>query len=315
MNASSPTVSSSSRGTLRLSRRGKTNSILLVAFHRPHVKNAIDDNVYADLTEILHETATDPTISALVLTGTGHIFTSGADLKGKSFEPNANKGGTQFLQQVVGKFMMAMISYPKLLAAAVNGPAIGIGTTLLFHCDLVYCTPNALFWTPFSRLAFVPEFCSSETMVHRMGLAKANEFLLLGKPIGAQTAVDWNICSRVVPSKTGSAMQGGDDLDKDLDMETGDPFHPNSLASKMCREIDERLLSLPLGSKTLEYYVSMVRGRHARAMKSVCIEELDLLGERFDTGQVAIAASQVVISPDKQKQKKKGIVENKPSKL
>ena len=261
-----------SDNTLRTCRRGTKGSILLVALHRPHVKNAMNDKVFEDLIEIFESAAKDDSVSAIVLTGSGSYFSSGADLKGGTY--TAEAGGRQSRIKPGGRFMMALISFPKILAAAVNGPTVGIATCALMHCDLVYCSESATFWAPFTRLALVPELCSSTTFMSSMGLAKANELLLLGKRIDARTAVDWNICSRIVGKVD----------------ESGDPFHPNSLASVMCDELDKQLLSLPLGSKTATYFTSLVKGSRQRHLEQVVREELEKLDERFDTGQVAVAA-------------------------
>ena len=126
----------------------------------------------------------------------------------------------------------------KLVCAAVNGPAVGIGVTLLLHCDLCYCTNEATFWVPFTRIALVPEFCSSETFVQTMGLSNANELLLLGKKIDAATAVKNHICSEIIPCSSSSDLSGDD------------PFHGESIGSKLCLEVDERLFSLPHSDDT-----------------------------------------------------------------
>ena len=262
----------SSRGTLRFSRRGSRRNILLVSFDRPHVKNAINVDVFEDMIDVLHWSAKDDSISALVLTGTGSYFSSGADLK--AFSLKVGPSGRQTLHTPTGRYMMAVIAYPKILAAAVNGPAVGVGVTTLMHCDLVYCSSTATFWTPFTRLALVPEFCSSQTFFESMGLAKANELLLLGKKIDAKTAVEWNVCSRIV---------------HDIDA-SGDPYHEKSLASYMCQEIDSHLLSLPLGQQSATYFVAMVRGARRKQLQSLCQDELIKLDERFDSGQVPEAA-------------------------
>jgi enoyl-CoA hydratase/carnithine racemase len=107
-----------------------------------------------------------------------------------------------------------------------------------------------------------------------MGLSKANELLLLGKEIDASTAVAWGI---------------GSVVDTQCDM-SGDPFHPNSLASRMAIQLQERLLSLPQGFQTAYYFVSLIRGRRRQCLEQVCREELQRLDERFDTGQVLEAA-------------------------
>jgi enoyl-CoA hydratase/carnithine racemase len=275
----------STRGTLSICRRGKKASILLVALNRPHVRNAMNDDVYEDLIEVLRSSAQDPSVSAVVLTGTGSYFSSGADLTGGTFTAEAQ--GRQTLHKPAGRFMMEVIGYPKILAAAVNGPAVGIGMTTLFHCDLVYCSSKATFWAPFTRLALIPELCSSVTFMAAMGLPKANEMLLLGKKIDAKTAVDWNISSRVV---------------QDVDL-SGDPCHPKSLASFMCNEINSLLLSLPMGDKTASYFVSMMRGSRRKHLQSVCYEELLNLDERFDSGHAAEAARALRIGSKAQKPK------------
>lgn len=221
------------RGNVRVARRGHEASILLVALSRPRVKNAFSDDLYLDLVDVLQRVAADDSLSALVLTGDGEYFSSGADLKG-NFMPEEDGGSRDTLNKPAGRFMMELLSFPKLAAVAVNGPAVGIGVTLTLHFDLCFCTPQATFWAPFTRLALVPEFCSSTTFVETMGLAKANALLLLGEKIDADTALQWNLCSRVVKGCDAS----------------GDPFHSSSLGSYMSNEIDERLLSLPRGHQT-----------------------------------------------------------------
>jgi enoyl-CoA hydratase/carnithine racemase len=269
----------SGRGTLRSCRRGAKNSILLVALTRLRVNNAFNDDVYEDLIDVLHWTSKDSSIAAIVLTGSGPYFSSGADLKGNTYSPE--QSGRQTLHKPAGRFMLALIAYPKIIAAAVNGPAVGIATTLLMHCDLVHCVPTATFWAPFTRLALVPELCSSATFYAAMGLSKANELLLLGKKIDAATALQWNICSQIVSN----GAVGAD----------CDPFDSQSLASHMCRELDQKLLSLPAGDKTAQYFVSMVKGARRVQMEQICREELYKLDERFDTGQVSAAASALKI--------------------
>jgi enoyl-CoA hydratase/carnithine racemase len=259
-------------GSLLVCRRGRDNNILLVAFSRPQVRNAIDNRVYNDLIAALKLATSDDSLSAVVLTGSGDFFSSGADLRGGTFSPEP--GGRRTEQKPAGRFMLEMIAFPKLLAAAVNGPAVGIAVTLLMHCDLVHCTSSATFWAPFTRLALVPELCSSVTFRETMGLSKANELLLLSREINAQTAVDWGISSRVV---------------HDCDT-SGDPFHGRSLASQLCCEIDARLLSLPKGPQTARYFVEMLRGQSRSRLQAICREELLKLDERFDCGDVQKAA-------------------------
>ena len=275
------------RDNLKICRRGKGGAILLVALFRPRLMNAFSDDLYLDLVDLFHQSARDDSIAALVLTGAGSYFSSGADLKGNSFEPEI--GGRKTLEKPSGRFMMALIEYPKVLAAAVQGPTVGIGATLLMHCDLVHFSPRATLWAPFTRLALVPELCSSATFRERMGMSKANELLLLGRRIDAKTAYDWNICSRVVPDNGN----------------VEDPFDPRSLGSRLCKELDKRLLSLPMGKKTANYFAELIKGGQQRKrMQEVCRQELLKLDERFDTGQVKVAASQLAIGSQKKTERK-----------
>jgi enoyl-CoA hydratase/carnithine racemase len=272
------------RGNLKVCRRGEEGTILLAALHRPRTMNAFNDDLYEDLIELMKETAADDRIAALVLTGTGKYFSSGADLKNGMFTPES--GGRRTLDKPAGRFMMAMITYPKLIAAAVNGPAVGIGVTLLMHCDLIHCSPTATFWAPFTRLALVPELCSSVTFRETMGQSKSNELLLLGRRIDAKTALDWNLCSRIVEDDNGN-----------------DPFSSTSLAGRMCSELDRNLLSLPLGNRTASYFVNLVRDPSRRSMlRDVCQRELLQLDERFDSGQVQAATRTLKIGSSAKQQ-------------
>ena len=133
-------------------RCGSKGSILVVALNRPAVKNAFSDDLYLDLIDVMAEVSADSSLATLVITGTGSYFSSGTDLKATSFV-NDDGSDRDALNIPAGRFMMAIIEFPKILRAAVNGPAIGIGVTLLLHCDLYYCSKTATLWAPFTRLA------------------------------------------------------------------------------------------------------------------------------------------------------------------
>ncbi|CAB9524470.1 CoA delta isomerase 2, mitochondrial [Seminavis robusta] len=275
------------RGTVSICRRGNNGSILVAAINRPKVKNALNDDVYEDLIEVLEQAKNDPSIAAVVWTGAGTYFSSGADVNDGHFETaNKKKAVTEsILQKPGGRFMIAIVSFPKVLCAAVQGPVIGIAATALMQCDLVFFSDKAFFWAPFSRLALVPELTSSATFLETMGLSKANELLLLGKRINAQTALEWGICSRVMS-----------------DCDTGgDPFHPHSLASRMCAELDQNLLSLPNGHATAQVFTDLVKGARRSRMHQVLLRELAVLDQRFQNGEVVEAAKQLVIGGTKNK--------------
>ncbi|GAX25036.1 peroxisomal 3,2-trans-enoyl-CoA isomerase [Fistulifera solaris] len=265
---------------LRVCRRGKERSILMVALHRPRSMNAFNDDMYEDLIDLMNATIDDDSIAAIVLTGTGEYFSSGADLKNGNFHPEA--GGRRTLQKPAGRFMMSLIAYPKIIAAAVQGPAVGIAVTLLMHCDLVHASQDASFWAPFTRLALVPELCSSVTFRESMGLSKANELLLLGKKIDAATALDYNIISRVVEPNIPNDKTSFD--------------YTNNVAENLCSELDRSLLSLPLGARTSSYFVHLIRGGcRKEQLQEVCRRELVHLDERFDNGHTLEAAKSLKI--------------------
>ncbi len=232
--------------TLLTSLHGKNQSILLVALNRPKVKNAFNDKQYLELITILQKVANDTSIHAIVLTGMGDYFSSGADLSENNFgaegdeydeeedemnEQEKKRVGT--IHKPPGQFMMTLLSFPKLICCAVNGPAVGIGVTLLPHCDIVYCTENATFWVPFTRIALVPEFASSVTFVEMMGLSRANEMLILGEKIDSRKAVQNGLCVGIIDG-----------------CDCGDAFTSNSIGRKVCDHIDEKLLTLPNSGNT-----------------------------------------------------------------
>lgn len=166
---------------------------------RPRAKNAFNDALYEQLTAALDEFEADDSLHVFVLTGHGDYFTSGADVKetaailgdGSVRPPSQSPSHT---------FMHKMLDCKKLLVAAVNGPAIGIGVTLLMHCDLVYAADSATFWTPFLRIGVVPEFASSYTFPHLLGPTVANNLVIRSKVFSAKEALDAKIVGEMLPT-------------------------------------------------------------------------------------------------------------------
>ena len=162
-------------------------AVLSVVFNRPEKKNALTGAMYEALTEAFDEAERDPEIGALVLSGRGGIFTAGNDI-GDFLAAAMRAGGGGLKRLPAGQFTFRLASFEKPLVAAVSGPAIGIGTTLCFHCDLVYATADARFQMPFVNLGLVPEAGSSLLAPQRFGAARAAEFLMLGEPFDGNTA-------------------------------------------------------------------------------------------------------------------------------
>jgi enoyl-CoA hydratase/carnithine racemase len=176
---------------IEVSREG---AVLSAAFARPQKKNAITGAMYEKLIEAFEEAERDPEIGALALSGKGGVFTAGNDLN--DFLAVAMHETGEF---PAWRFVQKLAEFEKPLVAAVDGLAVGVGTTLCFHCDLVYATPQARFQTPFVNLGLVPEAGSSLLAPQRFGRAKAAELLMLGEPFGAEEALSLGLVNALLP--------------------------------------------------------------------------------------------------------------------
>jgi enoyl-CoA hydratase/carnithine racemase len=168
--------------------------VLQLGFHRPERRNAITAAMYSTLAEGLRQAAEDPAVKVVVLHGTPQAFTAGNDLGDFLNNPPAGDDSP------VMRFLGALVAFPKPLVAAVNGPAVGIGTTMLLHCDLVYAGEEAQFSLPFASLGLCPEGGSSVLLPALAGYARAAEKLLLGEPFDAREAGAIGLVNKVVPA-------------------------------------------------------------------------------------------------------------------
>jgi enoyl-CoA hydratase/carnithine racemase len=160
---------------------------LLVRIHRPERKNALTLAMYAGLTAALAEATRNPVIRVVVLTGSGDSFTSGNDIADFLANPPSDETSPVF------QFLSALRQFAKPLIAAVNGVAVGIGVTLLLHCDLVYIRAGATLQLPFVNLGLCPEAGSSLLLPRLIGYPRAAELLLLGEPFSAEQALEWGL--------------------------------------------------------------------------------------------------------------------------
>src|SRR2546426_1332301 len=165
--------------------------IATIELARLDKKNALTAAMYAAMTDTLATAESDSGVRAIVIHGTRDCFTAGNDLKDFLEGP---AGASQAL-----RFVSALSKVGKPIVAAVGGPAVGIGTTLLLHCDLVYATPGARFQLPFVQLGLVPEFGSTYLLPLLAGYQRAAELLLLGQPFSAEKAREVGIVTAVVP--------------------------------------------------------------------------------------------------------------------
>lgn len=178
--------------------------ITTITLNRPAKKNALTWQMYTAIGDTLKSAAEDDACKVVILTGAGDWYCSGNDLS--NFTKDMPKGGPPEMaataRGVLNVFVDAMITFPKPLIAAVNGPAIGIPVTTLGLCDLVYCTDASTFKTPFVSLGQSPEGCSSYLFPRTFGFAKANEMLLTERQISAQEACDGGLVTRIFPVAT-----------------------------------------------------------------------------------------------------------------
>lgn len=173
------------------------SGLLTLQFNRPSRKNAITAVMYQTMADALVAANTDTTIRAILIAGQPEIFTAGNDLD-DFMKNSAPVPGMKPEDRAVFQFMRALIGCTKPVIAAVSGAAIGIGTTLLLHCDLVYCADTAKFSMPFTQLGLCPEFGSSLLFTQLAGYPRAAEKLLLGDSFTAMEAFDMGLVSKVL---------------------------------------------------------------------------------------------------------------------
>ena len=171
-----------------------TNGVAVIEIARPEKKNALTQAMYTAMAEAIAAADADAAIRAVLITGQPGIFTSGNDVEDFMQRPPGD------LESPAFGFMRALIGCDKPVVAAVTGAAIGIGTTMLLHCDFVYVSDEARLAMPFVTLGLVPEYASSLLIPQRVGHAKATELLLLGEPFNGEAAVEMGIANAVLPA-------------------------------------------------------------------------------------------------------------------
>jgi len=175
-------------------RSGLLNGVATIEIARPEKKNALTMAMYDEMAAALQAAAENPAVRAVLFTGQPGIFTSGNDLEDFMQRP------PQGMDSPVFRFIKALLDFDKPVVVAVTGAAIGIGTTMLLHCDLVYVADNARLAMPFVSLGLVPEFASSLVVPALMGQRRAAEKLMLGDPFTAEEAVSCGIANAVLPA-------------------------------------------------------------------------------------------------------------------
>ena len=227
------------------------NGVATIEIARPEKKNALTTAMYQAMADALRAAAEDKAVRAVLITGQPGIFTSGNDIEDFMARPPGS-GGSNADESPVSQFIRAMIEFDKPVVAAVTGAAIGIGTTMLLHCDLVYVSDEARLAMPFVALGLVPEFASSLLVPQLMGHRRAAEKLLLGDPFTPEQAVDCGIANAVLPA--GEVVNHA-------------------------RRMAERFNQLPPGA--VQEAKRLMRGPHREQLLAVVRAEGDLFGKRL----------------------------------
>ena len=174
--------------------------VLTLTINRLDRKNSITAAMYAAMADVLAAAEKDNAVRALVIQGHETIFSAGNDIGDFLNKPPSTGEAPVF------RFLYGISAFTKPVVAAVCGPAVGIGTTMLLHCDLIYAGDNAAFSMPFVNLGLCPEAGSSLLVPQLMGYPRAAEALLLGEPFTAETALEIGLINRIVPSAEVSAL-------------------------------------------------------------------------------------------------------------
>lgn len=167
--------------------------VTTITFHRVDKKNSITTAMYTAMADALAAAEADPAVRVVVFQGDVAIFSAGNDIGDFLQQPPASQDSPVF------RFLRGLAGFSKPVIAAVCGPAVGIGTTMLFHCDLVYAGDNAAFSMPFVNLGLCPEAASSLLVPQMLGYHRAAEALMLGEPFMAEAALEVGLVNRVLP--------------------------------------------------------------------------------------------------------------------
>jgi enoyl-CoA hydratase/carnithine racemase len=180
-----------------------SEGVLTLTIDRPSKRNALTQAMYARMADALHDADMDTEIGAVVITGVGDVFTAGNDLVDFATGENLDE---------VARFLFTISSVHVPIVAAVNGLAVGVGLTLLLHCDLVYVEPTAKLWALFVELGLVPEAASSLLLPRVIGERRASELIQCGRHIDGREAAEWGLANSAVTPVLEVALQAAHGL-------------------------------------------------------------------------------------------------------
>ncbi|CAB4887082.1 unannotated protein [freshwater metagenome] len=183
-----------------------SNQVQVIRFNRPEKMNALTRDMYADLAKLLSEAAGDFAVRAVVISSVGDHFTAGNDIMDFMSNPPTSEDST------VAAFLSAILNFPKPLIASVKGNAVGVGTTLLLHCDVVVASETAAFSMPFTSLGLVPEAGSSLLFPALVGYQRAAKIFMTGEVFGAQYAREIGLVAEVATDSDAEAIAIADKI-------------------------------------------------------------------------------------------------------
>lgn len=182
----------------------RAEGILTLRMNRLDKKNALTRGMYNGLAEALEQAQNDREVRVVLIQGDEHCFSAGNDLGDFMQAASGQLDGS------VQRFMMALFDFTKPVVAAVAGPAVGIGTTMLLHCDLVYVARDARLKMPFVNLGLCPEYGSSLILPRLVGQARAAQLLMLGEEFDGEQAAAWGIANEALPDGTATLAKAGE---------------------------------------------------------------------------------------------------------
>lgn len=235
----------------------REGGLLSLRLNRPDKMNALTRAMYSQMAEVLDAAEQDASVRAVLIRGDEQCFTSGNDVADFLQAPPTGMDSPVF------QFMRALFDFSKPVVAAVAGPAVGIGTTLLLHCDLVYVSRDAKLRTPFVNLGLCPEFGSSLILPRLLGQARAAEVLLLGEPFTGSQAAEWGVAS--------AALEDG--------------------ASTLARAREMALRFLDLAPSAVAVSKRLMRAPGREELRRVIEEEGALFGQRLRSPEAIEALS------------------------
>ncbi len=172
------------------------DGVMEICWNRPDKKNALSQDMYAAATAGLNKASADPSVRCVLLVSEGDSFTAGNDIADFAKANAATNDGPR----ESSSFIRTIAAFDKPIVAGVPGLAVGVGTTMLFHCDLVFVADDAKLTAPFVNLALVPEAASSITIPARIGYARAFALFALGEPVLGKQAEEWGIANKSLPA-------------------------------------------------------------------------------------------------------------------